>query len=78
MYSVKSCFQKFHKIHKKTPVLDCLFNKLVGLLLATSKKKKKLQQKYLPVNFVKLFKTASIITYFRGRNFREIKKSQNV
>ena len=55
MYSVKSCFQKFHKIHRKTPVLDCLFNKLVGLLLATSKKKKETPAEVSSCTFCKIF-----------------------
>ena len=29
---VKNCFQKFHKIHRKTPVQSLFFNKVTGLI----------------------------------------------
>ena len=29
--AVRRCSSKFHKIHRKTPVLESLFNKVVGL-----------------------------------------------
>ena len=38
MCSIKTSFQKFPKIHRKTAVMESLFNKFVGLVSANSKK----------------------------------------
>ena len=40
MFCKKRCSQKFHKIHKKTPVPESLFNKVAGLRPATLLKKR--------------------------------------
>ena len=42
----KSCSQKFHKIHRKTPMPECLFKKVIGcrLMPATLLKKETLVQ----------------------------------
>ena len=50
--SVKTCFWKFHKIHRKAPVLDSLF--LIKTLL-----KKRLWHRCIPVNFAKFLRTTS-------------------
>ena len=42
--SVKKCSQKFHKIHRKTPVPGSLINKAAGLRPATLLKKETLAQ----------------------------------
>ena len=58
----KRCSQKFHKIDRKTPVPETLFNKVAGLRPATLLKKS-LWHRCFPVNFVKflrnLFQRAS-------------------
>ena len=35
VFCKKRCSKKFHKIHKKTPVPESLFNKVAGLKPAT-------------------------------------------
>ena len=40
VFCKKRCSQKFHKIHKKTPVPESLFNKVAGLRPATLLKKR--------------------------------------
>ena len=54
--------QKFHKVHRKTPVLDSLFSKVSGLK-ACNFIKKRLQNSYFPVKFVKILRT----TFFTER-----------
>ena len=51
-FGKKMCSWEFHKIHRKTPVLDTFFNKLAGLRPATLLKKR-LWYRCFPVNFVK-------------------------
>ena len=48
----KRCSWKFHKIHRKAPVPESLFNRGEGLRLATLLKKR-LWHRCFPVNFVK-------------------------
>ena len=55
----KSCFQNFPNIHRKTPVLESLFNKVAGLK-ACNFISNRLQHMCFPVNIAKLFK-ASIL-----------------
>ena len=50
----KDVLKKFHKIHLKTPGLECLFNKVSGLRPATLLKNR-LQHRCFHVNFVKFF-----------------------
>ena len=45
----KSCSQKFHTIHRKTPVPESLFNKV--------ELKKRLWHRCFPVNFAKFLRT---------------------
>ena len=51
----KDVLKKFHKIHRKTPGLECLFNKVSGLRPATLLKNR-LQRRCFHVNFVKFFR----------------------
>ena len=55
VFCVKGCSYKFHKIHRKTPVPEPLFNKVTGLRPATLLKKR-LRRRCFPVNFVKFIK----------------------
>ena len=48
--------KKFHKIHRKTPVPESLFNKVAGRRPATLFKKR-LWHKCFPLNFVKFLRT---------------------
>ena len=52
----KSCSKNFCNIHRKTPVVDSLFNKVTGLK-ACNWIKKRLQLRYFPVNIEILKKT---------------------
>ena len=52
----KGCSQKFHKIHRKTPVPKSLFNKIGGLRPAILLKKR-LWHKCFPVNFSNFLRT---------------------
>ena len=56
------CSQKFLKIHRKTPVLESLFNKASGLWPAILFKKR-LQHRCFPVNFVKFLRTSFYIEH---------------
>ena len=51
----KDVLKKFHKIHRKSPGLECLFNKVSGLRPATLLKNR-LQHRCFHVNFVKFFR----------------------
>ena len=51
----KSCSKKFRNIHRKTPVLESLFNK-VAELKACKFIKKKLQRRCFPVNIAKFLR----------------------
>ena len=52
----KMCSSKFHKIHRKTPVPETFFNRVVGLRPATLLKKR-FWYRCFPVNFVKFLRT---------------------
>ena len=49
-------FKKFSNIHRKTPVLESLFNKVAGLKVCNFIKTR-LQRRYFPVNVEKFFRT---------------------
>ena len=49
-----SCFSKFRNIHRKTPVLESLFNKEAACNFI----KKRLQQRSFPLNIVEFLRTA--------------------
>ena len=76
--SVKRCSEKFHKIHRKTPVPESLFNKAADLRLATLLKKR-LCHRFFPVNFVKFLRTpfldrtllvaASVVITDKSKNY---------
>ena len=51
------CSQKFRNIHRKTPVLESLFNKVAGLQVCNFIKKR-LQHRYFLLNIAKFLKTA--------------------
>ena len=51
----KGVLKKIHKIHQKTPVLESLFNRVLGLRPATLSKKR-LQHRCSHVNFVKFLR----------------------
>ena len=40
MFYKKRCSEKYHKIHRKAPVPESLFNKIAGLRTATALKKR--------------------------------------
>ena len=50
------CSQKFRKFHRKTPVLESLFNKAAGLK-ACNFIKKRLEHRCFPVKFAKFLRT---------------------
>ena len=54
----RSC-QKFCNIHRKTPVLESLFNKVPGLKVCNFIKTK-LQHRYFPVKFAKSLTTPTL------------------
>ena len=56
VFCKKSCSLKFRKFHRKTPVLESLFNKVAGLQ-ACNFIKKGLQQRHIPVKFAKFLRT---------------------
>ena len=55
-------FWNICNIHRKTPVLESLFNKAAGLEACKSIKRK-LQRRYFPVNITKLLRTAFSIEH---------------
>ena len=57
-------FWKFHNIHRKTPVLNFLFNKAVSLK-ACNFIKKRLQHSSFPVNIVKSLLAAFLTEHLR-------------
>ena len=59
----QSLSEKLCSIHKKTPVLESLFNK-VASLKAWNFIKKRLQQRYFPVNVAKLLRTSILKNMF--------------
>ena len=57
----KSCSEKFRKIHRKTPLLESLFNK-VAAQNACNFIKKRLQHRRFPVNIAKRLRAAIFST----------------
>ena len=69
-YSTKQMFLKLRKIHKKTPLLESLFNKVTGFIKNFIKSslnfiKKRLQHRYFPVNFAQFFKNPCLQNTFK-------------
>ena len=60
MFCEKKVFLKFHKFHRKTLVLESLFNKVAGLKVWKFIKKR-LQHKCFPVKFMKFSRTPIFI-----------------
>ena len=65
VFCKKMCSWKFHKIHRKTPVPEAFFNKVVGRdflwcsgLRPATLLKKRLWYRCFPVNFVKFPRTS--------------------
>ena len=56
VFCKKWCSQKAWKFHRKTPVLESIFNKVAGLW-ACNFIKKKLQHRCFPMKFAKLLRT---------------------
>ena len=54
--SVKKCYKKFRKFHRKTSMLESLFNK-VPCLQVCNFIKKRLQHRCFPVKFAKFLRT---------------------
>ena len=54
--SLKKMFQKFRKLHRKTPVLESLFNKVAGLKTCNLIKKR-FQRRCFLLKFLKFFRT---------------------
>ena len=52
---IRMCSAKFVKFHRKAPVLESLFNKVIGLK-ACNVIKRRLQHRCFPVNFQKFLK----------------------
>ena len=57
-------YQKFRNIQRKAPVLESLFNKVVGLRLVTLLKKR-LQHRCFPVKIAKFLRTTFFIELLR-------------
>ena len=57
------CSKKFHNIHRKTPVLKSLFDKVAGLT-AHNFNKKRLLHRCFPVNIAKFLRTGLFIEHF--------------
>ena len=70
----KRCSWIFRKIYRKISVLESLFNKVVGLRLATLLKKR-LQQRCFPVNFAKFLRTPSLVEHLRWLLLRDVFKT---
>ena len=60
----KHCPEQFLKIHKKTPVLNFLFNELAGLVCSFIKQR--LQHRCFPVNIAKFLKNAYFKEHLRA------------
>ena len=58
------CSYKLFKVHRKTPVLESLFNKVAGLQ-ACNFIKKRLQRKCFPVKFAKFLRTNLFTEHLR-------------
>ena len=56
VFCKKGCSENFFEFHKKTPVLESLFNKVAGLR-TWNVIKKTLQHSCFPVSFVKFLRT---------------------
>ena len=65
-YTSDRCSYKFHNVHKKTPVLESLFNKCPGLKVCNFIKKR-LQNRWFAVKFAKFFRT-----YFFTKHVRKL------
>ena len=63
--SVKKLLLKFVQHSPETPVLECLFNKIVPLN-ACNFIKKRLKHTRFPVNFAKFLRTAILINIWQG------------
>ena len=64
VFCEKRCSWKFHKIYRKTPVLESIFNKVTDLRLAALFKKR-LWHRCFPANFVKFSRTPFSIEHLR-------------
>ena len=64
MFHKKTCSYKFRNIHRKTPVLESLVNKVAGLK-AYNFIKKRFQHRCFPVNIQKILRTTVL------KNIRE-------
>ena len=53
MYCKKMVFLKIREFHKKTPMLECLFNNVASRAI-----KKRLQDKNITVKFAKFLRTS--------------------
>ena len=62
-------FLKFRNIHRKTPVLESLYNKVAGLQ-ACKFTKKRLQQNYFAINIAKFLITAFFVEHLRWLHFK--------
>ena len=63
--SVKNVFKKYCEIHRKTPLLESLFNKAASLK-ARKFIQKRLQQRRVPVNFEEKFKNSHFAENLRA------------
>ena len=54
------CSKKFRNFYRKTPVLECLFNKVTGLKTCNYIKNR-LQHSYFPVKFAKFLRVVFFI-----------------
>ena len=56
MFCKKRCSKKFCTFHRKTPVMESLFNKVAGLKTCNFIKKR-LQHRFFPMKFAKSYRT---------------------
>ena len=56
VFCKKVVLKKFHKIHRKTPVPESLFNEVAGLMNIFLLKKS-LRRRCFPLNFAKILRT---------------------
>ena len=61
---LKRCFQKFRKIHRKTPVPEPLFDK-VAILRPAPLLKKRRWHRCFPMNFAKFFRALFLTEHFQ-------------
>ena len=62
--AIGGVLKKIRNIHRKTPVLESLFNKL-ACLKACKFVKKRLQHRYFPVNIAKFYEQLFVIEHLR-------------